>query len=64
MFNLLENVRPLTQSHETLKVFLKTETSKPQIIALSETWLKDNIEFDNFKLPGYQSIETVNTNRW
>ena len=51
------------QNHECLELFFETKTNKQQVIAPTETWLKDYMEFSIFTLAGYPSSETVNRNR-
>ena len=49
---LLQNIRTLTQNHVYV-FFLKSKYNKRQIIAHTETWLSQYMEFGIFKLPCY-----------
>ena len=47
---VFENICSLAQNHHSLELLLETNTNKPQIEALIETWLKYCMEFGVSKL--------------
>ena len=46
---LLQNIRSITKNFSELETFL-AETSEPEVIALTETWLSKSATHDYFSL--------------
>lgn len=51
------NTRSLNKNHETLKDILDAFKDKPNVIAISETKLKDE-NIHNISIPGYKFVGT------
>ena len=49
------NIQSLKAHHDQLQAFLNNFQHRPQIFALSETWLTDNDDISMLKLEGYQT---------
>ena len=50
----------LRRDHDELKVFPRTLTNRPALIALCETWMTDNGSLELYTLTGYQKIKAKN----
>ena len=56
------NIQSLGFHYAELVVFLETLEKKPDVIALTETWLKDSDQLEDYDLPGYQTIVSKSRN--
>ena len=56
---LLQNIRSTTKNFSELEAFL-AETSEPEVIALTETWLSKSPTLDYFSLKNYQNRVVAN----
>ena len=56
------NIQSLRFHHAEQVVFLETIEQKPDVIALTETWLKDSDQLEDYDLPGYQTIVSKSRN--
>ena len=50
------NIRSLGLHLNELKIFLGSFANKPDIIAITDTWMTENDDPDNYNLEGYQPI--------
>ena len=58
---LLQNIRSITKNFSGLETFL-AETSEPEVIALTETWLSKSPTHDYFSLD-YQNLVVANSEK-
>ena len=56
---LLQNIRSITRNFSELEAFL-AETSEPEVIALTETWLSKSPTHNYFSLKNYQNLVVAN----
>ena len=56
---LLQNIRSITKNFSELEAFL-AETSEPEVIALTETWLSKSPTHNYFSLKNYQNLVVAN----
>ena len=54
------NIRSIRNKFDEFLVFLERAPRKPDLIALSETWLKSSDCLNLYKIPGYHPIITHN----
>ena len=50
------NIQSLRFHYAEQVVFLETLEKKPDVFALTETWLKDSDQLEDNDLPGYQTL--------
>ena len=56
---LLQNIRSITKNFSELEAFL-AETSEPEVIALTKTWLSKSPTHDFFSFKNYQNLVVAN----
>ena len=54
------NIRSLNAHFDELTSYLRDMNVQPTVIALTETWLKDYDDIEQFTLPGYHKLLTCN----
>ena len=52
----LQNIRSLLRSFEEIELEIEQLAQRPDIICLTETWLKNNSENDIFQIQGYEPL--------
>ena len=54
------NIRSLNAHFDELTSYLRDMNIQPTVIALTETWLEDYHDIEQFTLPGYHKLLTCN----